>query len=36
MEGKVKKGTKIRLFHVGKEFEVQRVGTFTPKFTDVD
>ncbi|MGK5082672.1 translation elongation factor 4 [Bdellovibrionota bacterium FG-1] len=35
MEGRVKKGTKIRLFHVGKEFEVQRVGTFTPKYTDV-
>lgn len=35
MEGKVKKGTKIRLFHVGKEFEVQKVGTFSPRFTDV-
>jgi GTP-binding protein LepA len=35
-EGGLKKGTKIRLFHVGKEFEVQRVGTFSPKFTDVD
>ena len=35
-EGKIAKGTKIRLFHVGKEFEVQRVGTFTPKFTDVN
>ncbi|MGZ6371371.1 MAG: translation elongation factor 4, partial [Bdellovibrionota bacterium] len=35
MEGKVRKGTKIKLYHVGKEFEVQRVGTFTPKFTDV-
>jgi GTP-binding protein LepA len=35
MEGRVRKGTKIRLFHVGKEFEVQRVGTFVPKFTDV-
>ena len=34
-EGKIKKGSKIRLFHVGKEFEVQRVGVFTPKFTDV-
>ncbi len=34
-EGKIAKGTKIRLHHVGKEFEVQRVGTFTPKFTDV-
>jgi len=34
IEGTLKKGTKIRLFHVGKEFEVQRVGVFTPKFTD--
>jgi GTP-binding protein LepA len=34
IEGKVRKGMKIRLFHVGKEFEVQRIGTFTPKFTD--
>jgi GTP-binding protein LepA len=34
-EGKITKGTKIRLHHVGKEFEVQRVGTFTPKFHDV-
>ena len=35
-EGKITKGTKIRLFHVGKEYEVQRVGLFSPKFTDVD
>lgn len=35
-EGKITKGTRIRLFHVGKEFEVQRVGTFTPKFSDVE
>jgi GTP-binding protein LepA len=35
-EGKITKGTKIRLFHVGKEYEVQRVGTFSPKFKDVD
>jgi GTP-binding protein LepA len=35
-EGKISKGSKIRLFHTAKEFEVQRVGTFTPKFTDVD
>jgi len=34
-EGRVRKGTKIRLFHVGKEFEVQRVGVFSPKFTEV-
>lgn len=35
-EGKVSKGSKIRLFHSGKEFEVQRVGLFAPKFKDVD
>jgi GTP-binding protein LepA len=35
-EGNIKKGMKIRLHHVGKEFEVQRVGVFTPKFSDVD
>ncbi len=35
-EGKITKGTKIKLFHVGKEFEVQRLGTFSPKFTDVN
>ncbi len=34
-EGTITKGTRIKLFHVGKEFEVQRVGTFTPKFSDV-
>lgn len=35
-EGKITKGTRIKLFHVGKEYEVQRVGTFSPKFKDVD
>ncbi|MBY0469986.1 translation elongation factor 4 [bacterium] len=35
-EGSIKKNTKIRLYHVGKEFEVQRVGVFTPKFSDVN
>ena len=35
-EGSITKGTRIRLFHVGKEFEVLRVGTFSPKFTDVN
>ena len=35
-EGKISKGTRIRLHHVGKEFEVQRVGVFTPKFSDVE
>ena len=34
-EGRISKGTKIKLFHVGKEFETLRVGVFTPKFTDV-
>ena len=34
-EGKIAKGDRIKLFHVGQEFEVQRVGTFSPKFTDV-
>ncbi|RYZ61100.1 MAG: GTP-binding protein, partial [Proteobacteria bacterium] len=34
-EGKIKKGTKMRLFHAGKEYEVLRTGTFTPKYTDV-
>lgn len=35
-EGSIKKGSKIYLAHAGKEFEVQRLGIFTPKFTDVD
>jgi GTP-binding protein LepA len=35
-EGTMKKGMKIYLFHAGKEFEVLRVGTFTPKYTDTD
>ena len=34
-EGTIKKGTKIKLYHVAKEFEVQRLGVFTPKFSDV-
>lgn len=34
-EGKITKGTKIKLYHVGKEYEVQRLGVFSPKFTDV-
>ncbi len=35
-DGKITKGSRIQLFHIGKEFEVQRVGTFSPKFTDVE
>ncbi len=35
-EGSIKKGSRIRLYHVGKEYEVQRIGIFSPKFTDVD
>jgi GTP-binding protein LepA len=35
-EGQLKKGLRIRLHHLGKEFEVQRVGVFSPKFTDVE
>lgn len=34
-DGKVKKGDRIRLYHVGKEFEVQKLGVFAPKFTEV-
>jgi len=35
-EGKIQKGKKIRLHHVGREFEVQRIGLFSPKFTDTN
>jgi GTP-binding protein LepA len=35
-EGKISKGKRIRLHHVGKEFEVQRIGVFSPKFTDTN
>ncbi len=35
-DGTVKKGDRIRLFHVGKEFEVMRLGMFTPKFREVE
>jgi GTP-binding protein LepA len=35
-DGKVKKGDRIRMFHVGKDFEVQKLGVFSPKFREVD
>src|SRR4051812_40254005 len=35
-EGNIHKGSKIRLYHSSKEFEVIRLGVFTPKFTDVE
>jgi GTP-binding protein LepA len=35
-EGRVAKGRKIKLFHVDKEYEVQNVGVFSPKFTEAD
>jgi len=35
-EGTIKKGQRIRLHHVGKEFEVQRLGIFNPRFSDVE
>jgi len=35
-DGKVKKGDRIRLFHVDKEFEVNKLGVFSPKFREVD
>jgi GTP-binding protein LepA len=35
MEGSMKPGMKIKLFHVGKDFEIQRLGVFSPKFTEV-
>jgi GTP-binding protein LepA len=34
-DGRLKKGMKIRLHHVGQEFEVQKVGVFSPKFVEV-
>ena len=36
IDGSIKKGTKIRLSHAEKEFEVLSVGTFSPKLTTVD
>ncbi len=35
VEGSLKPGMKIQLKHVGKTYEVQKVGVFSPKFTEV-
>lgn len=35
-DGKIRKGTKIRLMSSGKEFEVSEVGVFTPKMKAVE
>ncbi len=35
-DGAVKKGDRIKFFHVGKEFEVVRLGVFSPKFEEVN
>lgn len=35
-DGKIRKGTKIRLMSSGKEFEVSEVGVFTPKMKTVE
>lgn len=33
-DGVLKPGMKVKLFHVGKELEVQKVGIFAPKYQD--
>jgi len=35
MEGVMKPGMKIRLFHAVQEFEVQQLGVFSPKFKEM-
>lgn len=35
-DGSAKKGDKVRLHHIGKEFEIQKLGVFAPKFREVD
>jgi len=34
-DGSVKKGDRVRFFHVGKDFEVVKLGVFEPKFSEV-
>jgi GTP-binding protein LepA len=35
-DGKVKKGDAVKFYHVGKTFEVVKLGVFRPKFQDVN
>ena len=35
-DGVVKKGDRVKFFHVGKEFEVVKLGMFQPKFVEVN
>jgi GTP-binding protein LepA len=35
-DGCVKKGDRVKFFHVDKEFEVVKLGMFLPKFAEVD
>jgi GTP-binding protein LepA len=35
MRGKIKPGDQIKLFHVGKTYSVNKLGVFSPKYTDV-
>src|SRR5881397_26404 len=36
VDGRVRKGTRIRMMSTGREFEVTRVGTFAPRALEVD
>ncbi|MGE0617133.1 MAG: translation elongation factor 4, partial [Bacteriovoracia bacterium] len=36
VDGELKPGKKIKLFHIGAQFEIQKVAVFSPKITYVD